>query len=84
MIIDFFLQLPIPIQVIAMFSTCFIFFVVSFFIDRVIGIKYWGSEKKYLGYGKNPMTHRQIWSSSAVMSLIITVFVLVIVLRKEH
>lgn len=84
MIIDFFLQLPIPIQVIALFSACFVFFVVSFFIDRVIAIRIWGSKEQYFKYSNNHMTNKQIWSSSAVMSLIITVLVLVMILRKEH
>ena len=82
--VELFFRLPIPIQVIVMFLGWFIFLFVSFTTDRVIGIRIWGSKKQYFKYSNNHITYKQIWSSSAIFSLIITLFSLAFIFTNRH
>ena len=83
MLVEFFFRLPIPIQVIVMFSGWFILLFVFFGIGRVVGIRMWGSERQYLKYDPNSITHRKIWSNSAIIATIIALIFLVSILTRK-
>lgn len=63
-----FLELPKVIQFTLLFLFLLVIIFIGLLVSRAVGIKLYGSERKYFKENNDPLTYKKIWIRSLIAS----------------